>query len=259
MLANYHTHTYHCRHAGGTPEEYVKTAIENGLDILGFSDHVPYPAKEGFVSGMRMPLSETEKYVAEINELRQAYGQKIKIYIGYEAEYFPEYFDAMLKNIGKYGCNYLILGQHYIDSESDGFYSGNLCGEPQLKRYVDQVIEAMKTGMFSYVAHPDLIRYRENTAVYRKEMSRLCQASLDYDVPLEFNLLGFRERRFYPYSEFWKLVSEMGCKTVIGWDTHSPEYAGDRSIYNEALAELKKFGITPVEIIDLKHNGKLFK
>lgn len=259
MLVNYHTHTYHCRHADGTPEEYVKTAIENRLDVLGFSDHVPYPAKDGFVSGMRMPLSETGEYVAEINELKKLYSDKIDIYIGYEAEYYPNYFDAMLKNIGKFGYDYLILGQHFIDSESDGFYSGNPCGEEQLKKYVDQVVEAMKTGLFLYVAHPDLIHYSDNKAVYRKEMTRLCRASLDYDIPLEFNLLGFREKRFYPHSEFWRLVSEMGCKTVIGWDAHSPKYVGDRPIYSEALAELKKYGITPAETIDFKDGIKIFK
>ena len=75
----------------------------------------------------------------------------------------------------------------------------------------------------------------------------MCSVALDYDIPLEFNLLGFRENRFYPYSEFWKLVSEMGCKTVIGWDSHSPEYVGDREIYNLALTKLKKCGIVPIE------------
>lgn len=254
LLANYHTHTYHCRHACGQPKEYVMTAIENQFDVLGFSDHVPYPAEDGFVSGIRMPLSETESYIAEIKELREAYRNQIKIYVGYEAEFFPNSFDAMLKNIGKFGYDYLILGQHFIDSESNGFYSGKPCGEEQLKKYVDQVIAAMKTGLFAYVAHPDLIHYREDTAVYRREMSRLCQASLDYDIPLEFNMLGFREKRSYPYSEFWRLVSEMGCKTVIGWDAHSPENLGERLIYNQALAELKKHDITPVERIDFQYN-----
>ena len=251
MLANYHTHTYHCLHATGRPEDYVKAALSNGLELLGFSDHVPYPSKEGFVSGMRMPLSDTEKYVEEISRLRDLYGEKIKIYIGYEAEYFPSYFNAMLKNIEKFGYDYLILGQHFIDSESDGFYSGAPCAEKELKRYVDQVIEGMKTKMFAYVAHPDLINYREDISVYRREMSRLCRASLDLDIPLEFNLLGFRERRHYPYSEFWRLVSETGCKTVLGWDAHSPEYTGDRPISADAAAELKKYGITPLDTVFL--------
>ena len=40
MIANYHTHTVLCRHAKGDIHEYVDTAIQNGLKILGFSDHV---------------------------------------------------------------------------------------------------------------------------------------------------------------------------------------------------------------------------
>ena len=38
MLENYHTHTTRCRHAAGSDEEYVRCAIDNGLQILGFSD-----------------------------------------------------------------------------------------------------------------------------------------------------------------------------------------------------------------------------
>ena len=30
MIANYHTHTWRCRHADGTEREYVETAIEAG-------------------------------------------------------------------------------------------------------------------------------------------------------------------------------------------------------------------------------------
>lgn len=36
MIANYHTHTWRCRHADGTEREYVERTIEGGLKILGF-------------------------------------------------------------------------------------------------------------------------------------------------------------------------------------------------------------------------------
>lgn len=39
---NIHTHTVRCNHAVGTDEEYVTAAINNGLKLLGFSDHVPF-------------------------------------------------------------------------------------------------------------------------------------------------------------------------------------------------------------------------
>lgn len=53
MIANYHTHTWRCRHADGTEREYVERAIEGGLKILGFSDHSPYPFPDGYDSGKR--------------------------------------------------------------------------------------------------------------------------------------------------------------------------------------------------------------
>ena len=33
MKVNLHTHTFRCHHATGTPEEYVKRAIENGASL----------------------------------------------------------------------------------------------------------------------------------------------------------------------------------------------------------------------------------
>ena len=43
MFANYHTHTARCRHAAGADREYVRSAIDSGVKILGFSDHAPFP------------------------------------------------------------------------------------------------------------------------------------------------------------------------------------------------------------------------
>ena len=51
MIANYHTHTPRCHHATGNEEDYVLRAIENGLQIFGFSDHVPMPFPDGHQSG----------------------------------------------------------------------------------------------------------------------------------------------------------------------------------------------------------------
>lgn len=43
MKTNYHTHTYRCKHAMGNDERIVLNAIKADLDILGFSDHTPWP------------------------------------------------------------------------------------------------------------------------------------------------------------------------------------------------------------------------
>ena len=126
MLANYHTHTYLCHHASGTPEEYVEKAIERGLKILGFSDHVPMPySKPDYVSRARMTLQETEVYVNTVLGLKEKYKDDITIYLGYEAEYLPREFENMLKHVTSYPIDYLILGQHFSNNEYDGQYFGS--------------------------------------------------------------------------------------------------------------------------------------
>ena len=47
MDYNYHTHTYLCSHATGEIEDYIKTAIENGIKYMGFSEHFPIRFENG--------------------------------------------------------------------------------------------------------------------------------------------------------------------------------------------------------------------
>ena len=43
VTANYHGHTYRCAHAYGQDEEYVQAALEMGVEVMGFADHVILP------------------------------------------------------------------------------------------------------------------------------------------------------------------------------------------------------------------------
>ena len=253
MIANYHTHSYHCRHALGKPEDYVITAIENGLTELGFSDHVPCPFSNGHRSGFRMDVEETGTYVEEILELREKYADRIKIYIGYEAEYYPKEFQNMLNNIRRYPLDYLICGQHFMRNEYDGPYTGVPFNDVALlKEYVDQLTEAMSTGVFTYICHPDVINFTGDDGAYSDEVARLCEASVKYGVPLEYNCLGMEGHRHYPADKFWSAVSKSNAKTIIGSDAHMPDRAGNQ--VSAALAEkkLNSFGIVPIERIDFK-------
>ena len=256
MLANYHTHTIRCKHAAGSEREYIEAAIKKGYKVLGFSDHVPQPYPEGFVSGIRMDMSELEDYTTTLVNLREEYKDKIQILIGYEVEYSRRFFDPMLKEISKYPLDYIIMGQHFAPNEVDGFYVGApTTDEDKLKAYVDLVIEGMKTGLFTYLAHPDLINYKGDEKIYLKHMKRIVEASIEYDFPLEVNVYGFVDGRHYPSDRFFKMASEMGAKFVIGCDAHDP-----RIIINpEDVPEFKqfldrnnvKYGDNIIDIVDL--------
>ncbi|MBR5637263.1 MAG: histidinol-phosphatase [Pseudobutyrivibrio sp.] len=223
MLANYHTHTVRCKHAHGTEREYIEAAIENGFKILGFSDHTPQPYPPEYVSNIRMDMSEVENYTDTLVKLRDEYKNDIQIYIGYEVEYTRKYFDKLLAYLRQFPLDYIIQGQHFAPNEIDGFYAGaETTDGSKVKDYVDLTIEGMRTGYFSYLAHPDLINYVGPDKVYLNHMKRIVQASIDLDIPLEINMQGFFLNRNYPSDRFFSMASAMGAKFVIGCDAHIP-------------------------------------
>lgn len=249
MNFNLHTHTYLCRHASKSPEDYVIAAIGRGLKQLGFSDHIAYDfGKENFISSYRMKLEETEIYVDEINRLKEKYKDRIEIFLGYEAEYYPKHFEKTIDNIEKFGYDYLILGQHFTENEYDGDYSGILTDDPDvLKQYVIQVNEAVKTGKFTYIAHPDLINFSDKKSkIYRSEMEKICKTASDYNIPLEFNLRGFDFGSPYPCEEFFKIASEIGNDIVLGIDAHSVREIENSALEEKALEYLKKYNLSPI-------------
>lgn len=228
MKQNYHTHTYRCYHASGTEREYIETAIQNGLTTLGFSDHAPYIFSNGYVSNFRMLPEATRDYFNTLQQLKEEYKDKIQIKIGFEAEYYPDIFDKFLEFIRPFGCDYLLLGQHYAKNEPNGIYVGiPTDSEAVLAEYVQTVVEGMNTGCFTYVAHPDLIYFTGKDSIYRKHMLSLCQEAKKLHMPLEINLQGLSLHRNYPCEKFFALAKEVGNTIVLGCDAHKPEDVGN--------------------------------
>ena len=255
MIANYHTHTALCLHATGSMRQYVEAAIKNGLTTLGFSDHSPCDLTPlGTSSDYRMKEHEVEQYVRTAVQLREEYRDRIKILIGYECEYYPSIFDDILRSIGRFECDYIILGEHHINNELDGCWSTAPTRNPaHLTKYVDLVIEAMQTGKFSYVAHPDVLNYvGGDDRFYQSEAARLCSAAKATDTPLEINCLGLKEGRHYPNDLFWPVAAEYGCDVIIGSDAHMPEDAGNRAVAAAAERYAARFGSTPIKTLKLK-------
>lgn len=258
MKANYHTHTARCKHAGGTDREYIEAAIEAGFDILGFADHAPWEYRSDFVSPIRMESSELGEYVTTLRALGKEYAPQIKIHVGLEAEYFPLYFPWLVEQKRLLGIDYLILGNHFDQTDETSGYFGAISDAQSLRRYVDAAIKGMETGEFVYFAHPDLFMrgYESFDADCRQASLDLCQAAKALNMPLEYNLqgVGYSQnsgKALYPHPLFWEIAAREGVRAILGSDAHDPQWLGKTVLWDEMHDLLVNMGISVMDVLPL--------
>lgn len=249
MKVNLHTHTTRCYHAEGTDEEYVLAAIEAGFDKLGFSDHTPFPYKDGFFNGDKMELDQLEDYLSSVEALRKKYAEKIEILVGMECEAVEEFFPFLHEMRER--VDYLILGNHG-DKRVDRFF-GRLNQPQELWHYLECAVKGMETGLFLYLAHPDLMfHYYPQFDEAAKQVSRaLCREANKLGIPLEYNLYGVARGKpanglGYPCREFWEIAAQEGVKAVIGVDAHAP-YRLLEADMEQAKSVIVELGIELIE------------
>ena len=245
MTENYHTHTFRCNHASGADEDYVQSAIAAGLTVLGFSDHTPFFFPGTYYSAFRMYPDKIQGYAESILALKEKYRDHIDIRLGLEVEYYPDRMADLLALIAPCGIEYMILGQHFCGNELDSPYNGTPTDrEAHLKRYCDQLIDAMDTKLFSYFAHPDLVNFTGDEEIYDHHIRRLLMAAKERDIPMEINLLGVRGQRHYPNRQFWRIAGEVKCPVVIGSDAHRPEDVTDSDSEAIAMEMVEEYGLS---------------
>lgn len=252
MIANYHTHTPRCNHAVGEEIEYVQAAIDGGLQILGFSDHTPQFFPGDYYSRMRMHPWELKNYVQAVQAVQKQYADKLQIHLGLEVEYYPALFGELIPYLQDMGIEYLLLGQHWNGNEEGLPYNGRPTeDEQQLKDYCNQVIDAIQTGLFTYIAHPDILHFTGADRVYTRHIRKLCEEAKKCSIPLELNLLGLREQRHYPARRFWEIAAEEGCDVILGSDAHDPIHVVQTEVESTAINFLSSLGLSPLETVSL--------
>lgn len=254
MKTNYHTHAQRCRHAFGTEEDYVKSAIQKGLSELGFSDHGPFP-DDSF--GMRMPYAELSEYLEEVDRLKLKYADEIILWKGLEIEYFPEFCGYYEKLLTQLNVEYLLMGEHFFKSGQEKVLNIYEISSTELyPDYAKAIVEGIHTGYFKAVVHPDL--FMVGGTLWDDNCSRaadiILNAAAAYGIPLEYNANGFRRgiwdfpagsRYPYPYEKFWQMAASAGVKVIVGSDCHEPHQVWDEAV-ELAYENLAKLSIEPL-------------
>lgn len=254
MIANYHTHTKWCNHGIGEIEDYIKAAIKAGLKEIAITEHVPHRDN---IDLQRMRWEEFGTYNRELDEKIEKYKDKIKVIKGFECEYYPEALEAYKLFRDIYHYEIFVLGQHRsIDKQTDNF---GVKGKEELYTYANEVCEALETGMFTFIAHPDLALEGYNEGKWdehcEEAMRQIYAACERLNIPVEINANGVRGKKRYPDKNALKLSKEYKLTYLINADAHRPEYVYDDAV--RAAEELaKELDITVTPMLKLKKDSE---
>lgn len=267
--SNHHTHTYLCKHAEGTPLDYVNLAKLNNYHTIAITDHGPL-IDEIFNRIKTRRMSFDQYYNEYKNLIKVAKSSSnIKVLSGLELEYFDEMNDnykEFLKDL-----DILILGQHYYHHKDKIFSVYDAKDESDLEAYANQLIKGIKSGYFKIVAHPDIFFW--NYPVWDDKCidisKKIIQAATEESIPLEINANGIRnsirKNHFtvlpddtisydYPKYEFWKLVKDYiseghNTKVIVNDDVHFFKEFNDEST-TKAYELANKLGIQVIDSLD---------
>lgn len=247
---DYHMHS---RYSDGRsePEDYVATAIIQGFNEIGFSEHITlFRGPQQWV----MDPSKIPSYLEHILKLEKN-NRAIKIRKGLEVDYFPGKEKELQSFLEPLHLDYIIGSVHYQGDQTvdvgPEFYEGRDI-DSLFEKYFDTVCSAASSGLFDIIGHCDLIRiygYRPKNnpePLYRK----LASVMKENNVAFEINTNG-RNRPFadfYPDRRFLHIFQEMNVPVCVNSDAHMPSRIGQ--YFEEAYDLLRYSGYTEMAVFE---------
>ncbi len=229
---NYHTHTTFCD-GNNTPEELVLEAIRLGCAEIGFSGH----SYTFFDESYCMSLDGTQEYKNEVCRLKQKYGDRIRIYLGIEQDYYSA------EPTDDY--DYVIGSVHYVQKDGmylpvDGgresqiniverYYGGDYYSFAEdYYRTVADIYQKIKCDM---IGHFDLVTiYNDGNMLFDTADKRYRDACLGALESLEKEPVAFEintgavargyKKDVYPSDEVLERLKKSKKKLVFSSDCH---------------------------------------
>jgi histidinol-phosphatase (PHP family) len=225
---DYHMHT-RLSDGANMHEEMVLSAIAKGFDEIGISDHfcIKYPVH--WAVGTE-GIAQLAKRVGEMNAM---FGDRISILFGLEVDYFPDLEDEIRKTLQKFDFDYVIGSIHFLDEwnyDTDKSRNSEFTHDYLYKWYFGELQKAVKSGLFDYMAHPDLIKkHRIWPETSQKLLFReTAKVFADTGTAYEVNTSGKDRpcREFFPGNEFISELFQAGVPVTLGSDSHNSDQIG---------------------------------
>ncbi|WP_297423915.1 histidinol-phosphatase HisJ [Clostridium sp.] len=250
-----HIHSPYCPHGTkDTFEMYVEKALEEGLEEMTFTEHMPFPCyfmeDKEFLDECAPDKDAIEKYLKDVKLIKLKYENKIKINIGLEVDFLEGYEEETKKLLNMYGPNledgllsvhFIKIGDTYtaIDGKEGFEIALKELGtiEKVYDKYYETLLMAIKADLGKYkprrIGHPNLIRIFNKLYPLEYKNNELLEALVkeiknrDYEV--DVNTAGLRKPycgEIYVSGTFKELVNKYGVKKIYGSDSHTASDIG---------------------------------
>jgi histidinol-phosphatase (PHP family) len=213
QLFNLHTHS-NFSDGKANAEDVVLEAINQGLEVLGFSDHSPVPFENSFA----IKNNEVHNYISTIKSLKEKYQDKIDIYCSMEMDFIPGIVKDFKKTKDELGLDYMIGSVHLVgndveklwfidgskvetyDEGLNNFYNGDI--KKGVKTFFYQYNEMIETEEFDIVGHFDKIKmhnrdryFLEEDKWYRDLLMETLTLIKEKSLIVEVNTRGIYKKR----------------------------------------------------------------
>ncbi|MCH5586067.1 histidinol-phosphatase [Shimazuella sp. AN120528] len=251
MKFDLHTHHERCGHAVGNLEDYIKSAITYGLQVIGISDHSPFfGSEEDHVKPwVAMAKSEFPNYVSEVLRLKEIHKDKIEILLGIESDFISEFSDLYRNTFAKYPFDYIIGSIHrtgginiFIKERWEGLSEVDYLKEKEI--YYELIQQSVKSNMFDILGHIDAIkaRFPYFSQIKTDTVDQTLKLITSHDVAIEVNTSGKTKDcgGWYPSNDILEKACFYGVKVTFGSDAHEPERVADD--WDKVRSFLKEIG-----------------
>jgi histidinol-phosphatase (PHP family) len=260
-ISDYHTHNLLCRHAEGSLEDYVKTAVKLGLGEIGFCDHFPmYYLPESIpIEKYAMTMDEFQTYIKEAERLTEKYKCEISVKIGTEVDYMEGKENIISSGLNKFmekldytfgSCHILMgrLGAWCIDDPSFIDLYNNYKIDWIYEKYYEKLNHMVDTGLFDVVSHFDLPKkfkkFPKNRELIHDKALRVLETIKEKNLVVEINTGGYRRevKEQYPSLELIEEIYKLDIPILLGSDAHLLSEVG--YMFEETLKKLRNIGFT---------------
>jgi histidinol-phosphatase (PHP family) len=260
MLTDYHVHlrpddpdaSVERYFTSENVDRYLEAAGEAGIEELGVSEHVHRFTESLAVWDHQVWRLNARDDLATYCE----FVRSTPLRLGIEMDYVVGREDRIASLIDSHDFDYVVGSVHFIRDgavDHEVYDVWESLGDPDRvwRLYFETLAEAVRTGLYDILAHPDLVKI---WGAHRPPPSRdprfhyepAIEAIADAEIAVEVSTAGWRKPvgELYPSRTFIEMCVDAGAVFSLSSDAHVPENVGRD--YERAVELMRECGIGEV-------------